>query len=133
MTETSQPPPIESFIDAMKRPGPSSSSGFEGRRSAVPPNVTSTSLQFPRVSTSTTTMPPLQVSSMSKSALKKPFSGTVPSNQSISAAAASANKKSINPFETDDDVNNPFVESKPPKNPFEDDDDYDPSLNPFEN
>jgi hypothetical protein len=52
---------------------------------------------------------------------------------SISAAAASNKKLAANPFETEDDVSNPFLDSKPPKNPFEEEDDYDPSLNPFEN
>lgn len=124
--------PIETYLESMRtsRHVPMSSSlgtsgSFEARRSPNTQPKLGTNLPFPRVHTSPA--PPR------KSEVSKP---QPPST--ISAAVAAQSSKSVepkNPFEEDEDKNNPFLEAEEvppqPKNPFEEDDDYDSSLNPF--
>jgi len=143
--------PIESYLETMRSSGSKLSSSvpressMDARRPSPTLQPKGTNLPFPRVQTSPAIPKKLDNSpSFPKAQFGKQMqsnkAATSATQMSISAAAAQSSRKGgsktepKNPFEEEDDSNNPFLEDEQgtkTKNPFEDDDDYDPSLNPF--
>jgi hypothetical protein len=130
---------IESYLESAKT---DTASDF-GARMSTTQQSSSTTMPFPRVQVSGGSLKSEPVRSnfgTSKGTSQKVEARSPMLPRSIAeAAAASTAKKtktpsvSKNPFEDEEDENNPFLDSAPakPKNPFEEDDDYDSSLNPF--